>query len=362
MVAVPADASDITADWLRSAAPDAEELADVTSVRAERMAEGVGMLTKIYRLTLGRSAGGPRAPATLVAKLPSSIAEVRDLCKAYGFYEREVMFYRELADTIDVKSPRCLVAEFDPATSAFVLVMEDLVDATMGDQVAGLGVGQIKAATDRAAALHGRWWGRPELRALEGKVQPFGAPPWDGMQARHASGWEKIDAWLAGRVSRELRRIGERMCSTLGAIFRDASAGPRTICHGDFRADNLMFTGPADAPGLTCVDWQLTVQAAGPYDIGYMMSGSVNPDIRRGHEMALLRGYHAALQAAGVNGYGFDECVRDYRRGLLIGLTYLSQSAAACDLTHPRTEALYQAWATRLDAAANDLALAEFVN
>jgi hypothetical protein len=361
-VAVPAVASGITADWLRRAAPGARDVAGVTCVRAERMAEGVGMLTDIHRLSLGYGAGVPRGPATLVAKLPSSIPQVRDLCKAYGFYEREVMFYRELARTIAVKSPRCLVAEFDPTTSAFVLVMEDLVGATMGDQVAGLGLGQVKAAIDQAAALHGRWWDHPQLRAVEGKVQPFGAPPWCGMAARHASGWETVDAWLDGRASRELRRIGERMCSTLDGIFRDASAGPRTICHGDFRADNLMFTGAADAPGLTCVDWQLVVQAAGPYDIGYMMSGSVNPDIRRDHEMALLRDYHADLEAAGVEGYGFDRCLHDYRRALLIGLTYLSQSGAACDLTHPRTEALYEAWAMRLDSAVHDLALAEFVD
>ena len=72
MVAVPADASDITADWLRSAAPDAEELAEVTSVRAERMAEGVGMLTEIYRLTLGDGAGGPCAPATSCPSIPET--------------------------------------------------------------------------------------------------------------------------------------------------------------------------------------------------------------------------------------------------------------------------------------------------
>ena len=68
------------------------------------------------------------------------------------------------------------------------------------------------------------------------------------------------------------------------------------------------------------------------------------------------------LGAAGVEGYGFNECFHDYRRALLIGLTYLSQSGAAGDLTHPRTEALYEAWAMRLDAVVNDLALAEFVN
>jgi hypothetical protein len=360
MVAVPTSPDHITAGWLRSAAT---ELSAVTSVTAERLGEGVGMTTEIYRLTLGYGEGAKAGPRTLVAKIQASIPAMRDLANAYGLYEREVLFYREIAKTISMCSPRCYVAAVEPDTHAFVLVMEDLDKTLPGDQVAGLTPAQLKVAIDQVGALHQRWWDRRELKALEPMVQPFGTPPYCDFSARHAAGWETFDAWLEGRVSPELRRVGARMCTELDRIAEDMAREPRTICHGDFRADNLMFTGGDGVePGLTCVDWQIAMQARGPFDIGYMMSGSVNTDVRREHEATLLKGYHDKLVASGVTNYGFDECLYDYRRALLIGMTYLSQSGAVADLAHPRTEALYEAGMRRIDDAIQDHGLAEFVD
>jgi hypothetical protein len=359
MVAVPESAEDITAAWLRAAAP---ELCGVTSVTTERLGEGVGMMTELHRLRLGYGEGATPGPATLVVKQQAATEGLRDVANAYGLYDREVLFYREIAQTISLSSPRCYVAAFDPETQAFVLVMEDLNRTTPGDQVAGLTREQIQVAIDQVGALHARWWDRSELKGLVDKVQPFGVPPYCEFNARHAFGWETFDAWLDGRVSPELRRVGARMCTELDRMAEDMAREPRTICHGDFRADNLMFTGGDATPGLTCVDWQLAMQARGPFDIGYMMSGSVNTDVRRECEAPLLKGYHDKLVASGVTNYGFDECLYDYRRALLIGLTYLSQSGAVADLTHPRTEALYDAGMKRIDAAIQDHGLAEFVD
>ncbi len=361
MTAVPASAEDITAEWLRAAAP---ELSGVTAVTAERLGEGVGMMTELHRLKLDYAAGGKPGPRTLVVKQQAATQGLRDVANAYGLYDREVLFYNEIAKTISVRSPRCYVAAVDPETHAFALIMEDMNTTVLGDQVAGLTPAQVKVAVDQVGALHARWWDRSELKDLVDKgVQPFGTPPYCDFNARHSSGWETYDAWLDGRVSPELRRVGAKMCTELDRITGDMAKEPRTICHGDFRADNLMFTGGDGAePGLTCVDWQLAMQARGPFDIGYMMSGSVNTDVRREHEKALLKGYHDKLVASGVENYGFDECLYDYRRALLIGLTYLSQSGAVADLTHPRTEAMYDTSMKRIDAAIADHGLAEFVD
>ncbi|HLK23599.1 MAG TPA: phosphotransferase [Caulobacteraceae bacterium] len=358
MTATPTCAADITAQWLRAAAP---ELAGVESVTAERLGEGVGMMTELYRLTL-KYREGASGPRSLVVKQPAAIEALRDVANAYGLYEREVLFYRDLAQTISLRAPRCYIATFDPETCAFALVMEDLSETTLGDQVAGLTPEQVTVAVDQVGDLHARWWDRPELKALEDKVQSFGTPPYADFSARHAAGWEVFDAWLEGRVSPDLRRAGARMCTELDRIAEDMAKPPRTLCHGDFRADNLMFvTRPGAAPGLTCVDWQLAMQARGPFDIGYMMGGSVNADVRRELEQPLLKGYHDKLRRSGVENYSFEECLHDYRRALLITLTYMSQSGAAADLSQPRTEALYDHTVKRIDAAIHDHGLMEFV-
>ena len=383
MTVVPASAVDITADWLREAA-NTREFENLVSVSAARLGEGVGMTTEIWRLTLAYADGARRGPKTLlarllpwggrgraaartgpkalVAKLQSGVPQMRDVANAYGLYEREVVFYRDIAPTISLRSPRWYVAEYEPSSHAFVLVMEDLSAMTPGDQIAGLTLDQLKMAIDQVSGLHARWWNRAELKGLEERVQPMGVAPYHDYNARHAAGWETFDRFLAGRVSPETRRVGERLCHRLDGLIAEMMAGPRTLCHGDFRADNMMFAGkPGRATGLSCVDWQLALQAPGPFDIGYMMSASVDAKMRRRHEKRLLRGYHKRLRAAGVEGYSFKACLLDYRRALLIGFTYLSQSGAAADLSHPRTLALYEVGMGRIDAAIREQKLAQLL-
>jgi thiamine kinase-like enzyme len=232
-----------------------------------------------------------------------------------------------------------------------------------GDQVAGLSLPQARLALDQIAALHASWWNRPELVALEASIQPFGEGLWAGTGARHGAAWPGFDAFVAARASPGLRRVGERMAAAIEPMMIDMARSPRTLCHGDFRADNLMFgQGEGGKPALITVDWQAPLQARGAFDVGLLMSMSVTTELRRAHEAALLRGYHDKLRAGGVEDYAFDAFFQDYRRGLLIGFTYVVQGGAAADMTHARTEALFDSAVRRLDAALQDHGLAEFVD
>ena len=138
------------------------------------------MATDIHRLKLGYAPGAPSGPATLIAKLPSSIAEVRAVARGWGLYQREVLFYRDIAPTVALRIPRSYVAEFDVDTHRFVLVMEDLSPARSADQISGLSLEHTRLALDEIASLHARWWNRPELTTLEAAIQPFGEGAWRG--------------------------------------------------------------------------------------------------------------------------------------------------------------------------------------
>jgi ecdysteroid kinase len=364
MVAIPHSIEDVSAEWLRASVrpEDAATFSALTSVKAERLAEGVAGSTDIHRLRLGYAPGVKPGPATLVVKLPSSNREVREVARGWSTYRREVLFYRDVAATVALRIPRAYVAEFDPQTHWFVLVMDDLSPATDGDQVAGLPLEHVRLALDGIVGLHAAWWNRPELVALEAAIQPFGEGLWIGTGARHAAAWPAFETFVAARASPELRRIGERMAGAVEPMMIDMARTPRTLCHGDFRADNLMFSSSDGATALTIVDWQAPMQARGAFDVGYLMSMSVTTELRRAHEAALLRGYHDKLTAAGVEGYPYEEFFHDYRRGLLIGFTYVVQAGPAADMAHPRTEALFDSAVRRVDAAVQDHGLAEFVD
>ncbi len=363
MVAIPHDAEQINADWLRGAVStkDADTFSSLISVSVERLAEATALATDIYRLNLGYAPGGPSGPATLVAKLPSSIPAVREVARGWRTYEREVQFYRDIAATVALRIPRSYVAEFDPLTYGFVLIMEDLSSATGGDQVAGLSLDNTRQALEEIAALHASWWDRPELATLEATtIRPFGEGPWVGTGQRHGAAWPAFEPFLADRASPELRRITERMAASVEPMMIDMARGPRTLCHGDFRADNMLFS--ARDGSLITVDWQAPLQARGAFDVGYLMSMSVTTDLRRAHEAELLRGYHAKLLASGVENYAYDEFFHDYRRGLLIGFTYVVQACPAADLAIPMVEALFDSAVRRVDAAVQDHGLGEFVD
>ena len=364
MITIPSSVGDISAEWLRASVrpEDAAAFLSLVSVRAERIGEGVGLMTEIHRLKLGYAPGASPGPATVVAKLPASSPELRETARGWSLYRREMLFYRDIAATVALRIPKAYVAEYDPETDGFVLVMEDLAPAASGNQIAGLTLDHVRLALEEIAALHASWWNRPELEALESSpIQPFGAGRWIGTGARHAAAWPLFEPFLDGRASPDLRRIGERMAGVLEPMMVDMAKTPRTLCHGDFRADNLMFAPGGGEAALITLDWQVPMQARGAFDVGYLMSMSITTELRRAHETALLRRYHDRLTAAGVEDYPYDEFFHDYRRALLIGLTYAVQAGASADLTHPIAQALFDSAVRRLDAAVQDHRLAEFI-
>ena len=359
-MSVPKSAEEITPAWLMQAVADhgRERLDGLSTVRAQEVGDYSGVTTRIVRLGLDYEPGG-RGPPSLVAKLATGAREMREAARFYGFYKREVAFYASLADTLSLRTPRCWAAVLDEETHDFALVMEDLGRWTRTDQVDGLTLEQARRAVDALASLHLEWWARPELVALTEVIQPLAQPPYSNFGMRHAAAWNRFEDFLKGRVSPSMLRLGEKLAGALDGLVASISDGPLTLCHGDFRADNLLFE-PGGA-GLAVVDWQMSTQARGAFDVGYLLSGSVQSADRRAWELDLLRNYHARLIAGGVAGYEFATCLADYRNSALVAFTYCVQGGAASDLSNPRIAALFDCIARRCEAAVNDLHLHELV-
>ena len=76
--------------------------------------------------------------AALLAADPRLTApENRFLGQIMGFYAREVSFYREVADQVGVRVPRCHHADIGPDGVPFVLLLEEITGARALDQIAG---------------------------------------------------------------------------------------------------------------------------------------------------------------------------------------------------------------------------------
>ena len=79
-------------------------------------------------------------------------------------YEREVRFYKEIAPTVGIRTPRCYHADWDRDSGLFVLLLEDLAPAQQGDQIDGCTLEQAALALDELAKLHAPRWADPTAR------------------------------------------------------------------------------------------------------------------------------------------------------------------------------------------------------
>ena len=307
----PCQPEQVSAAWLTEVLQRSGALqgAEVAALQASPV--GNGLLGQSVRFTLELEPDDAAGPCAVVAKFAATEASPRALCVASELYLREVRFYQQIAPTIGTRTPRVHVADIDPDSHDYILLMEDLHPARQGDQLAGCSVDECRLALQQIAGLHAAYWQASGLEAL-----PWlrGVPERVGRQA----------AALPAMLDRYLARFGdllappavaalERFVPRYGRIVSDRTS-PWTLQHGDFRLDNVLFDVCGEAGTMATLDWQTINAGCGLFDAAFFVGGALGADERRQVESDLVASYHDALCRRGVHGYAFDDCWRDYRK------------------------------------------------
>lgn len=380
-VPIPRGLADITADWLTQALRSTgliSETTVVTSIRSDVLGTGEGFAGDLARLTV--TYDGEPGPPTMVAKIPTSIDDNRTGSEMLGVYEREIGMYREFLPGLGVPVPRLYYAAVDPnphwdrqlaavrraerlplwllrflawllrrfakpEPRPSVLILEDLSPAEIGDQVAGTSMARLGAVLEQAAALHAATWG-PAAPPARGWMQSGGVA--NRLSQATFLGVRKAFLHGAGRdVSPHTRALLARLKKDgIARGRRIHEELPQCLIHGDLRLDNVFFAGD-EVRAL--IDWQLARTAAAVVDVAYFIAGSVAPDVDEAEVEALLRRYHAALVAHGIDDYPYERFLADYDDGLLAalgGVTLVEQ----LDMGDDRGPRLVETMVSRLDA------------
>jgi hypothetical protein len=359
----PKNAATTSAEWLDGVLRQNGVLssAGVTGVSAKKLGEGVGIMAEVARLsiTYDRPAGG--APASLIGKFPATDPVNLGVARALYLYPREVGFYTKLAHHSPIRTPRLFHAELDMADQSFVLLLEDLHDATPGDQLAGLTAAQAEAAIVAIARLHGMWWGKVDsgdMDALFDFANPqYGAALQGGYQAFLAPAL----ANFADCYSDYTKRTAEAMAPVAARVIKEMASGARTFVHGDYRADNLLFGPGLGEDGIAAVDWQVSGRGGPLYDVAYLICNSVPSEYRREAEQTLLRRYHDTLLGMGVTGFSFDDCRQAYRLAVLCGLFVAIFATGGMGVGNQRGLEMVRAAVRRVDAAVNELQVGDLL-
>lgn len=356
-LSIPAGPEALTPDWLTSALHSAGlvSAASVTGATCTPIGQGVGILCRLFRLELTYDRQEDGAPATLVAKMPSAEEQARGLSMMFKFYEREVRFYQELAGAVTLSTPRLYYAAFDPATSDFILLIEDLSNRRLGDQLAGASVEDARLLITEIAGLHAQWWNNDRL-------DQYPWLPTSGSEVNKAGmtlypmAWTPFMERWGHRLPERMKTAGERLSTQSFSILERFSEAGRstTLLHGDSRLDNFFFGQGAGQPPLTVVDWQIAIRGVSTYDIGYFTGQSLSVEDRRKHERDLLALYLETLRAGGVTEYSMDQLIEDYRWTLMFCFAYPVMGGGLGDTANERGFKLAEAMMERSAAAITD--------
>lgn len=228
--------------------------ADVVAGPPKRIGEGqVGM-----NLRFALQSEDPTVPSSVVVKMASPDPTSRATGISLRNYEREVKFYNEIVETLDVRSPRSWFADWHEDGGDIAIVLEDMAPSEQGDQIDACGIEHARLAVEQLVKMQGPRWNDPTLADI------------DWLQRRDAADAERLSGligmvlpgFLATYTDAILRDVGQGgldFISTLATKIPEyiaAKDAPFTITHGDYRLDNLLFATTPDGVPCAVVDWQ----------------------------------------------------------------------------------------------------------
>ena len=258
---------------------------------------GTGQMAESYRVIFNEplASGG----ASVVVKVPSQNENSRGASRATRCYELETNFYANLREHVKVAAPDCLHVWYDATSDDFVLVLEDIVGATQGDQISGATIEQAQAAIDQLVSLHSPLWGSEKLNEFTW-LPKHSAKSAAGTSQLLRAMFPGFAERFANTVSAEIISLGARLVENFDR-YNAAFPEVLTVAHRDFRLDNLLFTEHDNNFDVKVVDWQTVGVMPGACDLGYFIGASFNVDDRRTNEQSLVQRYCAGLQAENID-------------------------------------------------------------
>lgn len=271
---------------------------------------------------------GEGVPHTLAGKFPAADATSRGTAAMFGLYHKEVEFYRRAAPGLAVRVPQVFFAEVDEGGAEFLLLFEDMGPARQGDQIAGCTLGDARAAIRQAAAIHAPSWGRAELIEADWLQPPPDLGAKVGAMYPHAQA--SFRERYGGRLEPELMGVCDAFAEN-AALWFGRDDPPQCLIHGDFRLDNMLFDIRSGAEPIAILDWQTVARGRAMTDIGYFLGCGIG-QLGVEHDDKLLALYLEEMAARGVD-LTYEEIYRDYRLGILHGISTAVFSAAFVERT-----------------------------
>ena len=351
------DAGEITSEWMRQAllAGGASAAPEISAVKVRKLSGVANALGNLYRCHLTLRDGRAADPASVIVKLPTSDAMAFRFSRWLSLHRREYVFYRDIAPYGYVRVPTLFYGDFNADTNRFVLVMEDLGYMRGIPQIVGLDPARARHAIQQLAGLQGRFWEAADDPVLSTCGEFLSTGQRRIMQTVYLLTLPVALDRFPDLFTAGTRRLALRFGFRIAAHFAAISAGPKTVVHGDFRADNMLFDEEGQEDGLALIDWQGCGIGCGMYDVAFFLGTSVTSDVRRRIERDVLGEYHDIVCSLGAENYTREDCWRSYRQNMLGTLMPMVIGCGALDMSDPELVKQTRELLSRVLTAIEDL-------
>ena len=327
----PRKVDDIIHEWL------SQVLGGIVTGYKITFLEGGGLsdVFKLYALTYDGDAG--HAPSSVVVKVATQVKARRDFALTSHAYTKELNFFKDLARDVPLRSPKVYgcFADGSEGSESFIIVMEDLTAHSMVfDQVDDPpNEAFARKIVLEAATMHAKFWESATIRLpWLGRHDNRYVFTLDTMSKMGKATWAPFRALYTQSYGRDLfdcpedkpvEELTELLCGPKGVGIHDKiydilSARPKTLLHGDMRADNLFRTNPAigtsvEDTTITFIDWQIIHAGPPGPEFTQAWMHSLEPQDRR-KDRDILKQYHDKLVELNpaAAAYTYDMLLEDY--------------------------------------------------
>jgi hypothetical protein len=290
------------------------ERAVVTACHIELLSDVTSFNAQLVRLYLTYDVAEPQAPQSLIAKLPTANSALHEHSALFRPGVKEHWFYQYGRLRTRLHIPHCYVTTIDQTIGTAFLLLEDLSPAQPGNQIAGVTIDHASLALHALADLHAGWWSDTALAQMPDLATLFtySDAAEQFVEALYRQAWPQFVIHYRDTLPPEVYGLGERLCTQVASVGNLLDHTPRTLTHGDFRPENILF-GTRDGQDVCwIIDWEDIGLGNGMDDVAWFLGSGV-PIETPAQEQALLHIYYQALCAAGVTGYTWAQSYHDYR-------------------------------------------------
>ena len=312
-VGIPICAKEVNTAWLNTVLVPHLDGHVVLGSQARPFSDP-GQTADIVEISLHYDSDDCALPDKMIAKLAALDPETRDMCRTFRHYERETGFYAAFAGD-DLPIPRCFHTDFNPETQDQIILMEHLAPSQSLSYAISLD--HVRTAISHVARLHARWWNDDFVKHQPALVQLDDNDHWSNASQGAFAAIDTVRQLVGDRCENSIAAM-IAFADNYDAAMVHARSRPFTLQHCDYHGKQMFFPNDQGEGRFAIIDWQFSVAGPAAWDIARICNLGLDSKERELHQNELIDLHLAELAQGGVEDYGREQFMIDYKFGILI--------------------------------------------